>query len=99
MNLEISQDDASGTVKLSGSLDLYGADQLGEALRLQVERGGDVVLDFESVGGCDVAGAQLLIAAGKTLKARGNRLQIEKTSPGFLESLEQIGLPAQVFNE
>ncbi len=97
MNLEISHDDASGTVKLSGALDLYGADQLGEALRLEVGRGGDVRLDLESVGGCDVAGAQLLLAAAKTLTARGDRLHIEKTSPGFLESLEQIGLPAEVF--
>ncbi len=96
MNLEISHDDASGTVKLSGTLDLYGADQLGEALRLEVERGGDLLLDLESVGGCDVAGAQLLLAAAKTLNARGNRLHVEKTSPGFLESLEQIGLPAEV---
>jgi anti-anti-sigma factor len=97
MNLEISHDDASGTVKLSGALDLYGADQLGEALRSELGRGGDVRLDLESVGGCDVAGAQLLLAAAKTLAARGNRLHVEKTSPGFLESLQQIGLPAEVF--
>ncbi len=99
MNLEISQDDASGTVKLSGSLDLYGADQLGEALRLEVGRGGDVRLDLESVAACDVAGTQLLLAAAKTLTAQGNRLHIEKTSPGFLESLKQLGLPADVFRE
>jgi len=81
MPLRIMQSaDASG-LRLVGELDISNVSTLAEAMRADIERGGDVVLDIGGLAFMDSSGIQLLIKTSRELEGRG-RLRL--ISPGEL---------------
>ena len=83
------------TLRLDGDLNIQSAAPACETLRAALAQSrGDVVLDLSQVQAFDSAGAQLLLAARRTLAARGRALRLAEPSPVVVEALSTLGLHA-----
>ena len=81
MPLRILRTENSAEVRLVGEADISNVATLAEALRADVQRGGDVVLDLAGLTFMDSSGIQLLIKASKDLDGRG---RLKLIAPGDL---------------
>ncbi len=85
----------STTIRLDGDLNIQAAAATCETLRAALAQArGDLVLDLSLVQGCDSAGVQLLLAARRTLAARGRVLRLAEPAPAVVEALTTLGLQA-----
>ncbi|HET7865231.1 MAG TPA: STAS domain-containing protein [Burkholderiaceae bacterium] len=83
------------TLRLDGDLNIQAAASTRETLRAALAQSrGDLVLDLSLVQGCDSAGVQLLLAARRTLAARGRALRLAEPAPAVVEALTTLGLQA-----
>lgn len=83
----------STTVCLDGDLTIHAAAAACETLRAALAAAaGDVVLDLSQVQVFDSAGAQLLLAARRTLAARGRALRLAGPAAPVVEALGTLGL-------
>lgn len=71
MPLRILKSDQPAGLRLVGELDISNVASLAEAMRGEIERGGDVVLDLGGLAFMDSSGIQLLIKASRELEGRG----------------------------
>ncbi|MBL8333901.1 MAG: STAS domain-containing protein [Rubrivivax sp.] len=87
----------AATVTLGPELTIAQAaawrDMLGEAL---ASTPGDLALDLSSVTDIDSAGIQLLLAARRSVLARGAHLALAEVPPLVRESLAVLGLDEQL---
>ena len=68
--------DGGATLRLAGELTIYHAADLKHALLPLAAPGGDWALDLSGVTDIDSAGIQVLLAARRTLAARGAQLRL-----------------------
>lgn len=81
------------TLRLDGALNIQAAASACETLRAALAQArGDMVLDLSQVQAFDSAGAQLLLAARRTLAARGRALHLAEPAPVVVEALSTLGL-------
>jgi len=84
---------SAATLHMDGDLTIHAAAPASETLRAALAAaGGDVVLDLSQVQACDSAGAQLLLAARRTLAARGRALRLADPAAPVVEALTTLGL-------
>lgn len=78
---------------LTGTLDVAGAREL-HALAQEIARSasGDVALDCSGVERIDAAGAQILVALGRSLTARGWSFELRSVPDRVLVLLETTGI-------
>ena len=81
MPLRIMKSDHEAGLRLVGELDVSNVADLAEAIRAEVDRGGDVVLELGGLAFMDSSGIQLLIRTSRELEGRG---QLTLVSPGEL---------------
>jgi len=73
--------DGGAALRLSGELTIYHAAELKEALLPFAADAGAWALDLSGVTDVDSAGVQVLLAARRTLAARGAALRLTACSP------------------
>jgi anti-anti-sigma factor len=66
MTLDQNQD--TGVLTISGTLDIDAANSLRESLLDGLRRRPEITADLTQVDSCDAAAVQVLLAAGKTLR-------------------------------
>ena len=94
-----SSDNAATVVDLPAVADLAAAEGLRDHLLDALVAGeGDLVLRAEGVERLSTACVQVLLAAGASLSARGNRLILTNPSPAVDEAFDRLGLGADLHN-
>jgi chemotaxis protein CheX len=87
----------SSALQLPEALDLLAATPLLKSLLER--RGGSVVIDASSVQRVGAQCVQVLLSAASAWSAEGHSLAIVNRSPGFVEGLQLLGIPADAFIE
>jgi anti-anti-sigma factor len=76
--------------RLSGHLDIYGGDAVGEALEPELH--GSLVLDLSAVDFIDESGLAILLRAHKRLHDQGGSLVLRSARGQVLKVLEVTGV-------
>jgi anti-sigma B factor antagonist len=72
ISFEVHPEGADGRFRLSGELDLAGADGLMQQVRPAIERGGDVTLDLSDLTFMDSSGIHAVVMIAKELDGKGS---------------------------
>lgn len=91
MKLNITQPDNAGPLKISGTLDIYAAEALRDALAQRVHHQTTLTLDLSEVDGCDVAALQLLYSARKSAEASSEGFAVTTFSQAMINACEALG--------
>jgi chemotaxis protein CheX len=84
-------------LQLPEALDLVAARPL--AATLIGRRGAGIVVDASSVQHVGAQCVQVLLSAAAAWAAEGHAFAVVNRSPGFIEGLQLLGIPADTFNE
>lgn len=93
--MTLTKDDATGVLKISGTLDIDEANVLREALLDCFALQPEVAVDLSAVEACDAAALQVLLAGQRDAAALGKVFCVNAASPSVLETAEAIGLPLE----
>ena len=85
-------------LRLDGALDVYTVDAIRQRLLDDLTSHLLGAIDLAAVTACDLAGAQLLIAARLSARARGLDLPVLHPPPSLQETWSKLGLPADFFS-
>lgn len=77
MLLQIEKTEEPKGLRLTGELDASNVEQLGAALRPDIDAGGDVVLDLSGLRFMDSSGIQVVVRAARDLEGRGNLILLQ----------------------
>jgi anti-anti-sigma factor len=80
------------SIRISGTIDIYGASDFRDQLRRELQERADVSLDLSSVEGCDACGLQTLISAITTACRSGKRFRIAAQSGAITRVSEELGI-------
>lgn len=83
-------------LKIEGSLSIYEASALQQALIECFETSKTVAIDLQGVTDCDITGIQLLHSARMTAEAREKAIKITAVSPAVTEALAAAGLNPEI---
>lgn len=86
-----------GTLGISGTLDIYAADELRSQLIQSLDSSKGLSIDLSGVDGCDVTAIQLLCAARKSATEASKPFQVTATSSAFDETRSSLGLSSESF--
>ncbi len=90
---QISEKERVTLVEVSGRIDSMNANELGDALTAEIERGGkQIVLDLAQVSYMSSAGLRELVAAYHRLQDVGGDLRLAQPSSRVQDVLEMSGL-------
>lgn len=89
--------DGSQTLSLSGSLEIYDAEETRQAILNHLGNVKELALDLSGVESCDAAGAQILCAARQSAVLAGKPCRFEAVSAGLTEAWTGLGLPLDFF--
>ncbi len=93
VDFRVSEVDGVTLIEASGRIDSMNADELGETLSDEIERGGrQVVLDLSKVSYMSSAGLRELVAAYRRLQDSAGDLRLAQPSSRVLDVLEMSGL-------
>jgi anti-anti-sigma factor len=81
MLLDIEKTDSPRGFRLVGELDASNVTSLSDALKPEIDRGGDLTLDLAGLAFMDSTGIQVLVRTAQGLEGRGNLILV---SPGTL---------------
>lgn len=95
MNLQILTTSETGTVRLVGALDIYGAELARTALLERLAHRPALILDLRGVETCDAAGVQLLLAAHRSAVAAGKSLVVAAAAPVVEACGRSLGVPPE----
>ena len=98
MSTQITQTD-DGVLTLQGSLDVYSADAVREALLNQLSEKGRFELDLRGIEQCDVIGIQLLLAARSSAVRSSRSFRILNTPPAVTAAAAGAGLPSAALSD
>jgi anti-sigma B factor antagonist len=99
MNVNISKENKTTLVEVSGRIDSTNASQLGEALMGEINAGStQLVVDLASVDYMSSAGLREIVSALKKVRGKGD-LRLARPSERVMEVLEMAGLDSifQIF--
>lgn len=92
MNTEVTQDNNSTIVAVSGSIDALTAPDLAKILVSQIAEGRvNLVVDLIGVDFMSSAGLRTLLGAMKESRSNGGDLRIASTNPGIDQVLQMSG--------
>lgn len=92
MNVNVSKDDKTTLIEVSGRIDSTNANQLGDALMGEISQGHmQLVVDLGSVDYMSSAGLREIVSALKKVRGKGD-LRLAQPSERVLEVLEMAGL-------
>ena len=82
-------------VYLEGELDLHNADELKEAIDIEIDKKGikNIVLHMEKLTFIDSSGLGVLLGRYKKLLPLGGKLKIANVPPNIYKIMELSGLP------
>ena len=80
------------SIRISGTIDIYGASEFRDQLRRELHDRAEVALDLSAVEGCDACGLQTLISAVKTAHQSGKRLRFAAQSGAIVRLSEELGI-------
>ncbi|MFO1498356.1 MAG: STAS domain-containing protein [Verrucomicrobiota bacterium] len=95
--MSIAIDEQNETLRLTGDLDIYAADQVRTSLIERLASGGGLVLDLAQVASCDATGLQVLCALQKTATENGRRVRLEQLPDAVRECCAGLGVPLSMF--
>jgi anti-sigma B factor antagonist len=99
MNVNVSKENKTTLIEVSGRIDSTNANELGEALMTEINGGGtQLVVDLASVDYMSSAGLREIVSALKKVRGKGD-LRLARPSERVLEVLEMAGLDSifQIF--
>ncbi len=92
MNVNVSKDNKTTLIEVSGRIDSTNANHLGEALMGEINQGNmQLVVDLASVDYMSSAGLREIVSALKKVRGKGD-LRLAQPSERVLEVLEMAGL-------
>ncbi|NLL53006.1 MAG: anti-sigma factor antagonist [Peptococcaceae bacterium] len=82
-------------VYLEGELDLHNADELKEAIDIEIDKKGikNIVLHMEKLTFIDSSGLGVLLGRYKKLLPLGGKLKVTNVPPNIYKIMELSGLP------
>lgn len=83
-------------LRLGPELTIYSAAEVRLAILARMDGAAALTLDLADVCECDSAGVQLLLAARRTVHARGAALRLEGHSAAMHDAFALLGLDAQL---
>jgi len=83
-------------LKIEGSMSVYEASALRQALIECFESCVTMVIDLKDVTDCDITGLQLLHSARMTAEATKKAIEIMAVSPAITEALSAAGLNSEI---
>jgi anti-anti-sigma factor len=92
MKFEFIATNVNDPMKLSGTLDIYAAAALRDALSQQLQQRSALVLDLSDVVACDVIALQLLCSARKSAKLAGKEFSVTAISVPVQQSCAVLGI-------
>jgi chemotaxis protein CheX len=95
MKFTISQSEEGRPLALAGELDIYGADELREALESHVGKTSSIALDLSGVSACDPVAVQLICAARRTAAAAEKPFRIVQLSAPFALACTALGITSE----
>ena len=98
MNLTITQPDNAGPLKIAGTLDIYAADALRDALAECLQRQSALAIDLSEVAACDFVALQLLCSARKSAEAAEKQFSLTAVSEAFIQASGSLGLASDQFS-
>lgn len=92
MDIEKTQSDGKGSLKISGAMTIYEASDLRDQLLACLNEYDAIVLDMQGVQDCDTAGIQLLCAAQKSAQQMGKSFSLLGPAAKVVEAARNAGL-------
>jgi anti-anti-sigma factor len=89
--MTLTKDTVTGVVKISGALDIDGANSLREALLDCFLLQPEVAADLSEVEVCDAAGIQVLLAGQRDAASFGKAFRVHGASPAVLDIAAALG--------
>jgi len=89
--MNMSSDNPTGTLQISGMLDIYSANSLREALLDCFLQQPEITVDLSEVTGCDAAALQVLLAGRKEAAAGGKTFRVSAASRTVSETAAALG--------
>ena len=90
--MTLNNDDATGVLKIAGTLDIEGANSLREALLDCFLHQSEVTLNLSEVDICDTAALQVLLAAQKRAAVIGKAFRIYEAPSSVTDTAIALGL-------
>lgn len=97
-SISVSPTPDSVTVTLPGVLDLALASALHEALSEAMSHKLPIHVHSDAVDRCSTACVQVIVAAGRAMKAGGIPGVLVKPAPSFVDAFDDLGLFAELAN-
>jgi len=95
--MRITELEPDAVLKISGAIDIGGADELCAALAAYAMREPPLTLDLSGVDGCDTAALQLFCSLRKTALDANKALRIGALSTAIVEASAAVGLSLEEF--
>ena len=93
LNIHVDAGDAGPVVMLSGEVDITNVDRLEDALNAQITAGSRILtVDLAGLRFADSTAIVALVQAGRTLKARGGRLDLTNPQSTLAQMLALMGV-------
>jgi anti-anti-sigma factor len=93
LTIHVAAGDAGPVVMLSGEADITNVDQLEDALNAQITAGARILtVDLSGLRFADSTAIVALVQAGRTLKARGGRLDLSNPQSTLAQMLALMGV-------
>ncbi len=90
--MTLNHDKITGVLRISGTLNIDGADSLREALLGCLPEQGGVTVNLREVDACDTAALQVLLAAQKNVAAVGKSFQVREVPSSVTDTAAALGL-------
>lgn len=91
MNISRNETDEKITIFLEGRLDKLSSPVLEEAMKKELEKKKDIVIDFKNLEYISSAGLRILIANEKELKSIGKTMEIINVNADVMSILNVTG--------
>ena len=93
LEIHVAAGDAGPVVMLSGEADITTVDQLEDVLNAQITAGARILtVDLSGLRFADSTAIVALVQAGRTLKARGGRLELTNPQSALAQMLALMGV-------
>jgi anti-anti-sigma factor len=100
MKIQREETDGNVVLGMEGGMTIYDASMIREEMLVCFKDYEDVTLDLRSVDRMDLAGMQLLVAAGRTSKQTGKPFQAVHASEAIRAAVLGAGMdPDQLFTD
>jgi phospholipid transport system transporter-binding protein len=90
--MQLLQNQCESALALTGSLDINSVDEVYKVLLKHLEQNDSISVDLSQIESCDTAGAQLLLALGKSTESSGKPFAVVAASEAFVRDCAGLGI-------